>query len=236
MLKRLLDAIGLGLAGSRPPRFAPYKSKTINAFYHLLFCDDLAAFRKDANEKPSGPISVLTSETDAPALNQIANDISLDSRMRMLAYNQLRAADESVPSKILLGVIVEVSLENGLDVLAAFADGGVRYINHAEKLSLVEDDAFAVREQLDAVLAAARTIVEQIGPWEQPRLPPPLKGFVRMSFLVSDGLYLGQGPLSDMQRDPMASPLLKASTSLLQVVVTETLRQERLREKKSAGA
>ncbi|MBC7983283.1 MAG: hypothetical protein H7Y02_05440 [Candidatus Obscuribacterales bacterium] len=43
-----------------------------------------------------------------------------------------------------------------------------------------------------------------------------------MSFLVSDGLYLGQGQLNDMQRDPMAAPLLKASTALLQAVLTES--------------
>ena len=40
--------------------------------------------------------------------------------------------------KELLGVIVEVSLPGGLDVLAAFKDGTARYINYAEKMLVWE--------------------------------------------------------------------------------------------------
>jgi hypothetical protein len=40
-----------------------------------------------------------------------------------------------------------------------------------------------------------------------------------MTFLVSDGLYFGEGPFTLMQRDPVAAPLLKNAGELLQLVV-----------------
>jgi hypothetical protein len=43
-----------------------------------------------------------------------------------------------------------------------------------------------------------------------------------MSFLVSDGLYFGQGPFNVMQRDPLAGPIIAAGLELLQAVVDMT--------------
>jgi hypothetical protein len=42
-----------------------------------------------------------------------------------------------------------------------------------------------------------------------------------MTFLVSDGLYFGQGPMAVMQREELAAPLIKASTALLVRIVKE---------------
>jgi hypothetical protein len=42
---------------------------------------------------------------------------------------------------------------------------------------------------------------------------------MRMTFLVSDGLYFGEGPLGTLQQDAMAGPVLGKATQLLQRVV-----------------
>ena len=44
-----------------------------------------------------------------------------------------------------------------------------------------------------------------------------------MTFLVSDGLYFGEGPMKIMERDPLAKPLLKAATALLLKLVEKTV-------------
>lgn len=68
------------------------------------------------------------------------------------------------------------------------------------------------------VLAAARPIVERIGPWDSARPPAPTRN-VRLNFLVSDGLYFGEGPMAALQADAMAGPLLDAGAGLLAEVV-----------------
>jgi hypothetical protein len=128
-----------------------------------------------------------------------------------------------VPKKELLGVIVEVPLEAGLDVLAAYADGSIRYINQTGKLAIFESAPANVAAQAAKLIAASRIVAAQIGPWEKARLPPPAKGRIRMTFLVSDGLYFGEGPFPGMDRDPLAAPVIGEAGRLLQLVVDAAL-------------
>jgi hypothetical protein len=62
-------------------------------------------------------------------------------------------------------------------------------------------------------------VVERSGPWNQARRSPPGAGSFRLNFLVSDGLYFGEGPLEVMLRDPRAVPVLEAGTALLQAAL-----------------
>jgi len=224
MLKQLLAMIGVGLAACaqaeqvQPQARSPYGDPALNAVYNLLFCDSLELFRA-GGEKAGGPWAVLLAEDPRPeALRAIAEDAAQESRLRVLAYNRLREKEEAVPPGKLLGVIVEIALDEGLDVLAAFPDGRVRYINHAGGMSVFEASPPEVDTQVRRLLAASQPVVSQIGPWDQARLPPPSRGMVRMTFLVSDGLYFGEGPQKYMQADPMGGPVVAASLGLLQAV------------------
>ncbi|EAQ76287.1 hypothetical protein WH5701_15811 [Synechococcus sp. WH 5701] len=51
------------------------------------------------------------------------------------------------------------------------------------------------------------------------RRAPPEDDNIRLTFLVSDGLYFGEGPMTVMQREPLAAPILQTATELLQAVV-----------------
>jgi hypothetical protein len=46
---------------------------------------------------------------------------------------------------------------------------------------------------------------------------------VRITFLVSDGLYFGEGPANIFFKDPMAGPVLNAATQLLQFITTHKM-------------
>jgi hypothetical protein len=144
----------------------------------------------------------------------------------MLAYNLLRKAKKDVPKQKLLATIIEVRFPEGLDTLAVFTDGGARYINHSGKMAIVEGETEFFAKEIEAVLAASSPIVAAIGPWDKERLPAPPKGNIRMTFLVSDGLYFGEGPMAAMQQDPMAAPLIQAATSLLLKLVNKTTDSE----------
>ncbi len=108
-------------------------------------------------------------------------------------------------------------------MLAAYADGSVRYINQTGKLVVFEPAPANVGVQAGKLLAASRAAIAQIGPWQHPRLPPPKQGKIRLTFLVSDGLYFGEGPLPGMDRDPIAAPVIGEAGKLLQVVVDAAL-------------
>ena len=68
----------------------------------------------------------------------IAVDPDIESRVRMLAFNRLRAMGLPTPAKQLLGTIIEFPQRGGLDTLAAFADGRVRYINQTGHPAIFE--------------------------------------------------------------------------------------------------
>ena len=80
-------------------------------------------------------------------------------------------------------VIVEVPLEGGLDVLAAFSDGGVRYMNQTGKLAIFEGVP-SLQPAVANLFKESQAIVSRIGPWNKERLSPPSKGNIRLSFLV----------------------------------------------------
>jgi hypothetical protein len=224
MLKKLLAAVGITLAASGPTTatelYKPYAESHVNFLYNLLFCDDLNLFRNQNNEKGLGLWDALLAErTDRTALRKIASDESNESRVRALAYNRLRVAGEKVPSRKLLGVIVEVPLQNGLDVLAAFSEGGVRYLNQSGKVVVFEGKGNPVEDLAKELISVSQPVVDRIGPWDKQRLPPPKTGNARITFLVSDGLYLGEGPYAVLQQDSMAGPVLSKATQLLQRAV-----------------
>ena len=203
-----------------PQLYQPYGESHLNFLYNLLFCDDIDLFKSQNNVSGEGLWSTLLAEQpDITTLRAVASDEGNEGRVRALAYNRLRASGDNVPAKKLLGVIIEVPLQEGLDVLAAFADGGVRYLNHSGKVAVFEGQGNPIEALAKELIAVSQPVVNQIGPWDKPRLPPPKPGNVRMTFLVSDGLYFGEGPFSLLQQDQMAGPILAKATQLLQRVV-----------------
>ena len=205
---------------TKPEFYEPYAQPHLNFLYNLLFCDDITLFKNESNFKGEGlwP-TLLADEVDVKALHSIAEDETNEGRLRALAFNRLRAAGQTVPAKKLLGVIVEVPLNQGLDVLAAFSEGGVRYINQSGKVAIFEGGGHPAESLAKELIAVSEPLVNQIGPWEKKRLPPPKPENVRITFLVSDGLYFGEGPFEALQQDPMAGPVLGKAGQLLQVVV-----------------
>jgi len=223
MFRKLLAAVGLSVAATAGavanPPYSPYASDAANAIYNLLFCDNPVAFAAKPGESPTHWQAVLFSASaDVEALRALASDATQEGRIRFLAFSRLRELGKAVQPKILLGVIVEVPLAGGLDALAAFSEGGIRYVNQSGKLVVIEGIA-SFLPMVKRLFAVAEPAVTHIGPWDKPRRAPPKQGNVRLTFLVSDGLYFGEGPMPAMQRDAMAGPIIQQATELLQAVV-----------------
>lgn len=227
MLKKILTAFGIvGAAAASPSAgttSGPYKDDSANLIYQLLFCDRPQLFKQNHKGRLEPPWSELFSATpDLGAIDKVAGDKHQESRVRALAFNALRAAGKPVPRKEYLGTIIEVRLPGGLDTLAVFADGGARYINQSGKIVVVEGVPNAFDSEIQKVIEASKPVVAAIGPWDKARLPAPKEGNIRLTFLVSDGLYFGEGPMDAMQKERLAAPLISAGTALLLKMVQKT--------------
>lgn len=201
-----------------PSPYEPYADQSINQLYNMLFCDRPDLFSNNLEKPYPYPYSVLFADmVTAAELQAIIDDPATEPRLKLLACNRQIFIGHKPDRKELLGVVVEVALEEGLDVLASFADGTARYINYTGRVLVWETTtdagSNAITEQL---FANSIDIINRIGPTDQPRLPFPVKGNARISFLVSDGLYFGEAPINYLFSYPMAGPALQSATSLMQ--------------------
>jgi hypothetical protein len=208
--------------GPSAPFYRPYKDQAADFLYNLLFCDNPGLFRTDKQDASSLAM-VLSVATTREMLEKIAGDPAVESRVRMLAFNRLRAMKLPAPAKQLLGTIIEFPQDNGLDTLAAFAGGRVRYINQTGKPAIFEGAPPEIVAKANELMRVSQFAVDRHGPSDEPRRPPPAGDLVRVSFLVSDGLYFGEGSFEVLIDDPEGGPVLTAGGELLAQLVDTVL-------------
>ena len=202
----------------------PYADAATNLIYHWLFCDDINLFKATVSQPERYPWNILFSPSPVvPGLQTIIGDAAVETRAKMLAYNLMRLNGFSSPKKELLAVIVEVGLEDGPDVLAAFKDGTARYINQSGKMIIWEAAGDTAGTLIKELFASSIPVIQQIGPWNNARRPHPETGVARISFLVSDGLYFGEAPMNALFAHPLAKPALLAATALMQFLTGKVL-------------
>ena len=209
----------------------PYKDNTTNLIYNLLFCDNLDLYKENTQQPIQYPFEILFSESSTITdLQKVIDDRNSDPRIKILAYNKQLIKGYKPTKKEILAVIVEVGLEKGLDVLASFNNGTARYINQTGKILIWDTTDETSIKLTNELFLKSQDIVNIIGAWDNPRRPYPTKGNVRISFLTSDGLYFGEGPISVFFKDPLASPAIIKATELMKYL-TEKLIETDKKEK-----
>jgi hypothetical protein len=102
-----------------------------------------------------------------------------------------------------------------LNVLAAFSDGTARYLNHSEKLLVWETKTDQSNILIGNLFNNSINVINKIGPWDKERKPFPTQGMIRLTFLVSNGLYFGEGRFDVLQKDTMGGPVINCATELM---------------------
>lgn len=209
---------------SRKDTFNPYKSDATNLLYNLLFCDNLNLFENNFKGAIISPWKELFGEKDSELLEKISNDLSAESRVRILAYNELRRLGVQLQNKELLGVIVEVGMSDGLDTLAVYLDRRTRYINYSEQIIVWENAKdIPINNKITDLFQISENLVKEMGPWDKKRLPPAAKKEARITFLVSDGLYLCMGTVDNLSKHPSSGPVLKTALELRDLLINKVL-------------
>lgn len=202
----------------------PYHNESLNKLYNGLFCDMPSLFTPEKAIQKEYPWNVLMNQSaTTEEVISLTKDSALESRAKLLGYHKLKSAGHSIQDKELLGVVVEVGLDNGLDVLAAYSDGTARYINQVGKIIIWETRTPESDKLINDLFAASAVVVNRIGAWDKPRMPQPGLDEIRLNFLVSDGLYFGQGPVNALAQDAMGGPVIYAATQLLQFLTSRAM-------------
>lgn len=190
--------------------------------YELLFADDIENFRAFASTDNVYPWSILfATKTNPVDLNALISDDSVNSRSRLLASHLLLAKNVEPDERILLGAVVEVAVDGGHDVLAAYTDGTARYLNHTGRMVFWDSPTGESEVLIDAFLEEGLAIIGEIGPHHDARLPPASGSMSRISFLVSDGLYFGEAEGDLLFQDPLSARAFVAATRLLEFMVAQ---------------
>lgn len=171
-----------------------------------------------------------TGELDAArhAVHQILKMPQIETRVALQAWHTLRELGEIPPQgleKEVLGVVVEVGMPKGLDLVAAYRDHRARYFNYSGAGVLWERRDDSLDGLIDELLQAGTIVAQAIGPWTQPKPPEPKNGIARINLLTPSGIHLGQGPVDALNQDAMGGPILSAAFGLMKRLVELTKRQ-----------
>ena len=169
----------------------------------------------------------LATNGDAAGAQRIWRQITempgIESRHVLQAWHFLREFDVNPPEGVArhtLGAVAQIPMKSSHDVLAAYADGSVRYLNYSGKVAAVEPPApDGLAKAVGEWLAVAGQIASAIGPWRGP-LPELPRGHARVLMLTPSGPRFGQGPYGALSRDRAAAGFLAAAARVLQIVVT----------------
>lgn len=204
------------------------------AIRELLFGDIpvLEWPRPDASGHAELPWSLFVAAQDAyrrhdnaaaiTALQQVVDTPKLESRQYLQAWHFLRILGVAPPpaeARRVLGVVVEVALPEGLDLVAAYADFSARYFNYSSAGVVWDADTDLAGGPIQNLLAAGQNVANVIGPWLEPRRAAPPTGHVRVNALTASGLYFGEGPFNTLFNDPLANPVIAGALALMQALI-----------------
>lgn len=178
--------------------------------------------RGESTDEPWASFVRARNATDSDVARKELESIlampDLEPRHYLQAWSALRDLGVEPPEaevKRVLGVVVEVALEEGLDIVGAYADRSARYFNYSGRAVIWERPDESLDPAIDDLLAAGQSVADAIGPWLDPRPPAPVTGNVRISMLTPSGIHFGEGPFEALAADELGGPPIAAAARLM---------------------
>jgi hypothetical protein len=158
-------------------------------------------------------------------LKDIVSRTGLESRHYVQAWHFLRQLGVVPPpekAQEILGVVVEVGMKNGLDLLAAYSDLSARYYNFSGAGVVWERPDATLDACIQRLLDSAKAVVGKTGPWTGSRPAVPSRGNIRINMLTPNGLHFGQARFKALASDQLGGPVVLAATALMQEMIKKT--------------
>lgn len=198
--------------------YAPYQNERLDALYNLQFCE-FPELNPNSSHQHRLCQQLLTTDHTPRILQSLAFNEGEETHIRIQAFQKMRQQQLPVPYKLLLGVIIEVGLGEGLEILSVYTDERVRYISAEKRLAVVETPTPALEQLIHKLLQDANTYMKDLSPCHSPRHQPPSYGCARFTFLASDGIYVGEGEFKHLQEIPQAADLIDDALNLLHEII-----------------
>jgi hypothetical protein len=161
--------------------------------------------------KPDRAIELLLEITAKP---DIATRILLWS---WTALRSLGVRPDSETASESKAIVIQVPVGQGIDVLAGYADGTARYVNHSGKI-IVWDLPDAVISDLIRKLLKCSVILQSLSPNLGGR---SLSDVVRVTVLTCDGNHTVEAPMQSLASGPL-NQLLVMSAELMTTLIKRT--------------
>jgi hypothetical protein len=156
------------------------------------------------------------------ALKKILKMKGLEVRFYLQAWHCLRALEQYPPvdqARKIQGMVVEVALERGLDIIAAYADGSARYFNYSGAAIVWDIQDAEIDRMVTELLTIGQSLVDISEPWDGPRPSAPPIGMVRINALTFGGLHFGQGSFQAISQDGLGGLALRGAFDLMQALL-----------------
>ena len=151
----------------------------------------------------------------------------LETRIQLWTWNALRSLDRQPPEDVALavqGVIFEIPVEDGLDTLAIYVDGNVRYVDHTGKV-LIWDRG------VDEVAALSMGLIGLVSPLNSTLVltdqnPMPTSDRIYVTTLSFTGTRYGGARLEELKnKRHQFAPMFAAATEMMRVLRNSSNRQ-----------
>ena len=120
------------------------------------------------------------------------------------------------------GLVAEVSMDQGLDLLAVYADHSARYYNYTGSGIIWDQPDVEIGAKIDAIIQQGEHIIQFIGPWTAARPAAPVTGNARINILTSNGLYFGEAGQMVLFKDAMAGKTMYAMLDMMETLINKT--------------
>jgi hypothetical protein len=161
----------------------------------------------------------------AEVLGEILKMPGLDSRHYLQAWHVLRTlglAPEQADAGEVLGVVLEVAMPRGLDLLAVYTDFSARYLNYSGAGIIWDHPDESLDAEIGAVLDAGQEMAENLVLWERDKPDPPPVGQMRINILTPAGLKFTEAHMNALGSHPEASALVSVATALIRELMDKT--------------
>jgi hypothetical protein len=203
------------MAKAKTVFFKPYNREDADTFYNQLFGDNYVLFQPRDNQPAEGRWkTLLTVRASAAALRKIAEDQASPAIQRIIAVGRLRGTEIISSPSEMLAVLVESGEEDGMDTLAVYADGTVKFISAEGKVSHLDGTRPITLKKIAELMSMAQQLTTRMEAWAQPRLSPPIKSMVRLTFIATDGYFFGQGEIRILAKDRSGGPIIRQASAI----------------------
>jgi tetratricopeptide (TPR) repeat protein len=154
-------------------------------------------------------------------LETVLKQEKLETRQYLQAWYFLRTIGVQPPAeqaKQVYGMVFELGLSKGLDVLAVYRDDSARYYPAGGGGFILEPEPDRSYAPIDKLLALAATFVAKLSPLEGEHPQAPKLGEACVYILTPSGLlpaYIGSANMFTIKMNRIASPLFDAATHVL---------------------